>query len=116
METRDYMKNYHYMTDAQRRAACRKKMARRRREVRRNVLILCGISLILLVVICSLIIGKFSSRAAESDGTYIKYYTQTELQYGQSLWDIASEYADSHYDSVADYIEEVTFINHIEDP
>ncbi|MCR4588569.1 MAG: LysM peptidoglycan-binding domain-containing protein, partial [Lachnospiraceae bacterium] len=36
--------------------------------------------------------------------------------YGQSLWDIASEYADSHYDSVADYIEEVTFINHIEDP
>ncbi len=116
METRDYMKNYVYMTDAQRRAMSRKKMAKRRREVRRNMIILICVSLFFIVLIGSLLIGKFSSRAAETDSASFKYYTQVELSYGETLWDIADEYMDAHYVSPAEYVEEVAFINHIDDP
>ncbi|MCR5031686.1 MAG: hypothetical protein K6A92_02365 [Lachnospiraceae bacterium] len=116
MDTRAYMKDYHYMTDAQRRALCRKKMARRRREVRRNIILCFTVSLILMVILCSLLIGKFTSRAAEMDSTSIKYYAKVELSYGETLSEVASDYMDAHYASMNEYLDEVAFINHMEDP
>ena len=42
-----------------------------------------------------------------------KYYKSIELEYGDTLWDIAMEYRDSHYDSIQDYIRELKEINNL---
>ncbi len=42
-----------------------------------------------------------------------KHYKSILIEYGDTLWAIASEYKDSHYDSVHDYIDEVMQINHL---
>ena len=42
-----------------------------------------------------------------------KYYTSLEIQSGDTLWSIASRYADEAYISVEDYIKEIKVINHL---
>ncbi len=43
-----------------------------------------------------------------------KYFKSIEIQSGDTLWSIAEEYMSDDYESTADYIREVKFINNIE--
>lgn len=43
-----------------------------------------------------------------------KLYKTIEIRQGDSLWLIAQEYMDEHYDSVDDYIQDLKDINHLE--
>lgn len=72
-----------------------------------------------LVVFMAFSLNSFRSKAESDiaeDAVGYKYYTCVEIQKDDTLWDLASEYMDGHYDSKADYIAEVLEINSLEDP
>lgn len=50
----------------------------------------------------------------EANTVYYKYYTQIEIESGDSLWEIAGEYmANGPYESRTDYMEEVAELNQL---
>lgn len=57
--------------------------------------------------------GFFSRAQSKDQEVYYKYFTSIQVQYGDTLYSIAREYADHHYDSVYDYMEEVCMTNHM---
>lgn len=59
--------------------------------------------------------GTLLTRAEEPEKEpAYKYYTNIEIQSGDTLWEIADSYMDSaHYMSRTDYINEVMSINHM---
>ena len=76
-------------------------------------MILCMVSTIVLVSFV-IIVGSVKGKADTEECQY-KYYTGITVQYGDSLWSIADQYADKeHYDHLS-YIKEVKSINHIQD-
>lgn len=44
---------------------------------------------------------------------HYKYFTSLEIKSGDTLWSIASRYADEAYITVEDYIREIKAINHL---
>ena len=68
-------------------------------------------------LVFAFLFGSFLSRAEarESDTIYYKYYTNIEIQPGDTLWDLAAEYMDDQYESRAAYVAEVRQINGIGD-
>ena len=69
-------------------------------------IILCG------VLLGSEVIDAGQSNASEEDVCF-KYYTSIEIEQGDTLWSIATEYMGSEYDSIQDYIEEVKELNQL---
>ena len=69
-------------------------------------IILCG------VLIGSGIMAAGKSKASEKNASF-KYYTSIEIEQGDTLWSIASEYISAEYDSIQDYIEEVKELNQL---
>lgn len=59
--------------------------------------------------------GTLLTRAEEPErNSAYKYYTNIEIQSGDTLWEIADSYMDStHYMSRTDYMNEVMSINHM---
>lgn len=87
---------------------------RRVRQLRRRVaaaaVILCA-SAVIGVFGCS-----FLSRAQSANRRIsYKYFTSIQVQSGDTLYSIAQEYADEHYESVYAYMEEVCLTNHMLD-
>lgn len=59
---------------------------------------------------------SFLSRAQSADpGISYKYFTSIQVKSGDTLYSIAREYADEHYESVYAYMEEVCLTNHLLD-
>lgn len=87
-------------------------IARRKRQQRiRGILSISTV--IVSIVIVFFISGMNTSAHSIHDKQEYKYFTSYELQHGDSLWSIATEYADEHYESIEDYMEEVCVINSI---
>lgn len=88
---------------------------RRQRELRRHLLI--SIFTLSIAFIFAFSIFSIQSNAADSssEAVEIKYYTSITISSNDTLWTIASEHADEHYDSVSEYIEEVMNINSLTD-
>ncbi len=87
---------------------------RRQREVRNHILMLAfTVCLITGMVIFYHSIVSRAETEMKADNLSFKYYTEIEVEYGDSLWSIAHVYADSHYDSAGEYIREVKSINHL---
>lgn len=86
--------------------------ARRRRQQRIHSLISIG-ALILGIFIVFSISGLVTNARSTSDKQEYKYFMNYELERGDSLWSVASENYDEHYDSIEDYIEEICIINSI---
>jgi len=65
-----------------------------------------------LIAALAITFGSFLSRAEEkeSDVVYYKYYTNVEIQPGDTLWDLADSYMEN-YESKEAYIEEVCQLN-----
>ena len=97
------------MTASERRI--RNNKIRRQRQLRRNVF--AGTFILMLILVFS--IGGFSigikTQAKESVVLY-KYYKNIEVQYGETLWDIADTYfCEERYKDYEHYIAEVMYIN-----
>ena len=86
--------------------------ARRKQQQRIRSLISIG-ALILSILVVFSISGLVTNARSTSDKLEYKYFTNYELQHGDSLWSIASEHYDEHYDSIEDYMEEICIINSI---
>ena len=67
-----------------------------------------------LILVCVLagssifFVGR--SEAADDSNSY-KYYTSLEVEYGDTLWGIASSYRTEEYYNLQDYIEEIKALN-----
>lgn len=87
----------------------------REMEVKKHILQLVFAVCFIFVVL--LFVNHTVSKASAGEDTlYFKYYTTIEVQPADTLTSIANQYSDDiHYDSVAEYIDEVLFINHIDD-
>lgn len=87
----------------------------REMEVKKHILqLVFAVSFIFIVL---LFLNHSVSNASTGDDTiYFKYYTTIEVRPSETLSSIAKQYADEmHYESDLEYIEEVLFINHLED-
>ena len=85
---------------------------RRQRELRNRILLFAfTICLVLVMAVSYYSITSYAE--SEIDNVSFKYYTDIEVEYGDSLWSIAQEYCDSHYGSIFEYMNEVRSINHI---
>jgi len=88
---------------------------KRQRQLRRNFIMI----VFSLFFIVGLSVGGFAigSKAQDMEETILyKYYTNVEVQYGETLWDIADTYFCSEkYESYNDYILEVMQLNGLYD-
>ena len=86
------------------------------RRTRKNNFTSCIISLV-LIIICSCYFGSFFSSAQTNDisaePVREKYYKSIEIQEGDSLWTIATNYMSEEYDSIYTYLNEILLINDI---
>ena len=84
---------------------------RRQCQLRRNILM----TVFTVLFILTLSIGGFAigTKAQDKDNIVLyKYYANIEVQYGESLWDIADTYfCEVKYDNYEHYISEVMQIN-----
>lgn len=91
----------------------RAKVLKQQKE-RRKMLLIFLLTLLMMFGI-GVCFGTLLTRAEEpaKEPAY-KYYTNIEIQSGDTLWEIADSYMDSvHYTSRSDYINEVMSINHM---
>lgn len=84
---------------------------RRHRQLKRNIFI----TFFTVVFVLTLSIGGFAigSKAQDKEEVVLyKYYTNIEVQYGETLWDIAETYfCEYKYKNYEHYIAEVMQIN-----
>ena len=89
----------------------RDRIRRTKQIIERVLLTICLIAL--LAIGSSAILTK-ATTAEEAKNVYYKYYTQIEIEEGDSLWEIAGEYMEhGPYDSRKDYMNEVVEINQL---
>ena len=87
-------------------------IARRKKQQRINGIVTIS-TLILSIFFIFCTFGVDTNARSIEDHPEYKYFTNYELTSGDTLWSIAETYADYHYDSINDYIEEICIINSI---
>ncbi len=73
---------------------------------------------LLIAFLCGITFGSILSNAKGSEEKALdtfKYYKSITIEQGDSLWSIARENMSDEYDSIQDYIDEVCFINSLND-
>ena len=83
----------------------------KRRALLKRSFALSLFSALLVLVLSFGCFGMWSQAQNKQNTSLYKYYTNVEVQYGDSLWDIASRYCDSSYEDYDTYIREVMLIN-----
>lgn len=63
-------------------------------------------------VVCGSLFAKASEQTGDSAQ---KYYANIEIQPGDTLWEIAGTYMDSHYANRTEYLNELMSLNHMSD-
>lgn len=91
----------------------RREIIARRKRLQRMHGIISISALILSIVIVFSISGMVTNARSTDDKPEYKYFKSYEIEYGDSLWSVASDHYDSHYESVEEYIEEICIINSI---
>ncbi|MFG6357566.1 MAG: LysM peptidoglycan-binding domain-containing protein [Acetatifactor sp.] len=100
-----------YITERERKNYQRK--VRRQREIHR-IFILAGITFVLVLAFTLSYHALLAHANTGLQDISYKYYTSIQIQPGDTLWELADRYADSeHYDSHAQYMEEVIRMNHL---
>lgn len=89
----------------------------KRRKKRKRLMKIYSVPLALMIaVIFSMTVNTDFAKAEvlEENGLNLdKHYKSIIIEYGDTLWGIATEFKDSHYESVQDYIDEVMQINNL---
>lgn len=92
----------------------REMIAKRKRQQRiRGIMSISALVLSIIVVFS--ISGLVTNARSTSDKQEYKYFMSYEVEQGDSLWSIASEHCDEHYESIDDFIEEICIINSLSD-
>lgn len=100
------------LADRQKKWEARKK---RRAQERRNALLKKAIPVLAFILIAAIGIAGFNSISKASEkNTLSKHYKVITVHYGDTVWGIAEENLYG-YDSVKQYIKELSFINDLED-
>ena len=103
-----YTKEEYFMNSERR---IRNNRIRRQRQLRRNLLMMC----FTLALIATLSIGGFALGAKAQDKEEVilyKYYTNIEVQYGETLDDIAEQFfCEEKYKNIDEYISDIMFVN-----
>ena len=90
---------------ARRQAAFRKKV--------RALVTLCTVAFLFITVISA---NAVIAKAGDGyERNYQKLYTSIIVERGETVWAIASEYMTPGYESVEDLVEEIGFINGLDD-
>ena len=96
---------------AQMRKYKRDRISRTKQIFERCLLTVC---IIALLAICSSAILTKATTSDNAEKVYYKYYTQVEIQKGDSLWSLAGEYMENGpYESRKEYMEEVAELNQL---
>lgn len=90
----------------------RELIAKRKKQQRMRSIVSISALIIGIVIIFSLSSLDTNARST-SDKQEYKYFMNYELQRGDSLWSVAAENYDEHYNSIEDYIEEICIINSV---
>ena len=91
---------------------------RRERSFQLHRIVLFLAFTLLLAFLCGISFGSILSKAETTDAKAaetLKYDKSITVQPGDSLWSIASENMSEEYSSVQNYIDEVCFINSLQD-
>ena len=89
----------------------RDRIRRTKQIIERVLLTICIIAL--LAIGSSVILTK-ATTTEEAKEVYYKYYTEIEIEAGDSLWEIAGRYMENGpYESREDYMNEVVEINQL---
>lgn len=91
-----------------------RKKFKRQRELRNRYLLML-LTFILIIGLTISYHAIVSEAGTDTDSLAFKYYTSIMVEYGDTLWSIAHQYTDEHYDNIMDYINEVISINHIKE-
>ena len=96
-------------------------LSSRQQQLKRRALLKRSFALSLFFFFLFLVLsfgcfGMWSQAQNKQNTSLYKYYTNVEVQYGDSLWDIASRYCDSSYEDYDTYIREVMLINRMLEP
>lgn len=87
---------------------------RRRRQLRRN-LIMCVFTFILVISISSMFFALRTKAQNSNEDILYKYYKSVMVEDGDTLWNYAELYGDSHfYEKNEDYIKEVIEMNSLD--
>ena len=86
--------------------------ARRKRQQRIRSMVSIG-ALIFGILIVFSVSGLVTNARSTYDKQEYKYFMNYELEQGDSLWSVASEHYDEHYESIDDYMEEICIINSV---
>lgn len=99
-----------YMTyDQERRYRAKLK---KERQIAKRKLTLLIVTILVIVIGCIVFGSIFSSAHVDKVDKEMKYYKSIEIKNGDTLWDIAGEYAsDIYYDSTQDYVDEIKEVN-----
>lgn len=97
-------------------ARIRKNKRRRNAEIRKHIFLL----LFALCFVCAAILGlnRMITKAGETkeEELSFKYYKNIRIEQGDTLTSVAHTYADrAHYENPYKYIQEVVYMNHLED-
>lgn len=76
-----------------------------------NSVLCIALCLIVVLVLAGSGIFFVSKSKAADEVISFKYYTSVEVEYGDTLWGIASNYRTEEYRSLLDYIEEIKTLN-----
>ncbi len=89
---------------------------KRRRLKRRRVLAKKAAYLAICIILLGFLIPKLAVMPvdAHSKEPVYKYYTSIRIKSGDTLTSIARQYYTLDFSSLADYIREVRFINHLD--
>ena len=82
----------------------RRELIAKRKQQQRIRGILSISALIIGIVLVFSVSGLVTNARSTNDAPEYKYFTSYELQNGDSLWSIASDYYEDHYKSLNDYI------------
>ena len=99
------------MSEREQRKLIRVLRLRRERKRKCIVLSVAAFATFCMILVCAISYNSISSNA--NDG--FKYYTSVIVEAGESLWDIAGDHIDGHYDSRDSYIAEIRSINHLDE-
>lgn len=97
-------------------ARIRKNKRRRNAEIRKHIFLL----FFTLGFVCAVILGlnRMITKAGEAkeEELSFKYYKNIRIEQGETLTSVAHIYADqAHYENHQKYIQEVVYMNHLED-
>ena len=104
--------NFEYRKSLRQEKLYLRQQAARARRVRHIALVSTFLFLFISVVGANMVIANAGQGL---DKSYQKQYLLIDVEKGDTVWGIASEYMSPGYEATADLIEEISFINNLDD-